>query len=495
MRARTAFAVVLVSGFACLGVPSAAADELLPTPAATSEGGAQAVETVTAPTPEPADTQTTEATPPEAQESVPPADGPAEPTGDETTATAEGAAGEPTEPADQPGEEPDGTQTGEGADADGLAESAGAAQPHEIAAAEEEPLSQAPAGPVLDPLASIGDLDCTGVTVPVTLDNSRSTGTVRFVVQAVDDYEDWETGQFLYEQEFDLAAGATEVVRVPVTEVSFVSIFALAFGPSGPELGYAGMKVNCALAEPRASIGDVTCNDFTVPVTLNNSRSLTETTFWVSAPSDEEESEERFAVPAGATRVVQVAVTEDSFVDMFVGFRNESGESIFLTEEDIFVHCVPRQGLTTATVGEFECTTRTIPITVDNSEVSSTRVWVITESIDFFEDDFFSNEDEIFDVAPRTTQVLRARGPASNQWVRVSVFNVDEPQTPTDNWLLTSRDIRISCPGTAARPTVAVKGTKLADTGGLNLAIPLLGFALIGSGSLLLTLTGRRCRQ
>ena len=213
----------------------------------------------------------------------------AEPASEDTAATSDPHTGVPTEADDPtlPEHGPEATPALQEGELSRDVESEAPIGTAAAADAAELVLSdQAIAEPVLDPRASIGALDCTLGTVPVTLDNSRSTGAVRFVVHAVDDYEDWDTGHFLYEELFDVAAGATELVHLPVTGVSFVSILARAFDSTGPELGYAGLRVNCDVAEPKASIGDVACNDFTLPITLDNSRPSTETTFWVEADGE-----------------------------------------------------------------------------------------------------------------------------------------------------------------------------------------------------------------
>jgi hypothetical protein len=81
--------------------------------------------------------------------------------------------------------------------------------------------------------------------------------------------------------------------------------------------------------------------------------------------------------------------------------------------------------------------------------------------------------------------------------VDVFVGNVDA-QTTLDDYTLASRIVQNNCPTTAARPTVAVQGVKLgvnlAQTGGFNVALPLLGVALVGTGGLL-ALAGRRPRR
>ncbi len=70
-----------------------------------------------------------------------------------------------------------------------------------------------------DPRASIGDIDCTNLTVPVTLDNSRSTEAVIYRILAGDA---WLTTEPTFEETVQVAAGAIQIVDVPVTEDTLV---------------------------------------------------------------------------------------------------------------------------------------------------------------------------------------------------------------------------------------------------------------------------------
>jgi LPXTG-motif cell wall-anchored protein len=315
------------------------------------------------------------------------------------------------------------------------------------------------------------------------LDNSRSTGAVTFLVDA--------TG-FGTEVEFHLAAGATEVVRIPVSEGSTVHVSVYAYDPVDDfgmaQLVDSSMRVVCMLDEPRASIGPVNCSSYTVPITLDNSRSLSETIFWIFDES--RETEEDFAVPAGGTQTVDFAVTEDSFGAVLVSLASSlhgEGDPL-LAEESFDVDCAPRQGITTATVGDFDCKSRTIRITIDNSGVNrATKVGLLAES----ELDSYDLFDEDVEVASGAIRIVRVSIPRFAQRVYAYVWNFDS-QTTLDDGILAYRTIHINCPSTAARPTVAVKDAKLPQTGGFNLAIPLLGAALLTGGASMLALSGRR---
>ena len=504
MRTSTAVAVVVLSGLTWIGVPSAAADELPPAPAEARAVSAPTDEPPPAATPEPSQEPTSVVTTPEPQET--PTEEPAEPTSTDPTGV-QGATGESTEPA-QPTPPAEGSEGMQSVQEGELSKDAESGAPIGTPAADAVELpfsSQADAEPVLDPWASIGDLDCADLTIPVTLDNSRSTGTVAFVVLAAEDVNAEEV-EALYEETFVLAAGAREVVRVPVADGIQVGIDVRAFDPSNVGLNegmaFSFMRVICMVDEPRASIGDVDCSAFTVPVTLDNRRSLSETTFWVSSlrllEDDEIFSQEPFAVQAGETRVVQIAVTQDDFLEVAVTLAEDYDAGDVLATEFTGIDCSPREGITTVTtssIGDPDCRTRTFPVTIDNSDVAETRG--VEVNAEWLPAAHFHSYLEWFYVAPEAIRVVRVPIPQSIDEMFVYVLPL-EAQTSLDDGLLAERLMHMKCPSTAARPTVDVKGakfpqaggvTQLPQTGGFNFALPLLAVALLGTGGLL-TLTG-----
>ena len=209
MRVPTVVAVVLLSGLACLGVPSAgAADELPPTPTETSAVTAPAEEPVA----EPTDVPTSEVTAPEPEESAAPTEGPVEPSGEEVVA-AEGAASGTTEAVDPtpPDEEPDDSRTEAEGDAAEVERATAVAEETLVAAAEV----------VRDPRASIDEVSCTNLTLEVVLDNSQSTVPVGFeVVVSIDDEE-----ESTFEE--TMPAGGGRIVYLPVTEDTEITVSVL----------------------------------------------------------------------------------------------------------------------------------------------------------------------------------------------------------------------------------------------------------------------------
>jgi LPXTG-motif cell wall-anchored protein len=265
-------------------------------------------------------------------------------------------------------------------------------------------------------------------------------------------------------------------------------------------MAFSFIKVVCMVDEPRASIGHVDCSAFTVPVTLDNSRSLSQTTFWVSyflmLEDEDIESQEPFVVEAGETRVVPIAVRQDSWLEVLVTLAKDYWDDAggWLANEYTSIDCASREGITTvttATIGVPNCRTRTFPVTIDNRDVTETRG--VEVNAEWMAAAYFNSYLEWFLVAPDAVRVVRVPIPQSIERMFVYVFPLDA-QTTLDDGVLAERLMQMDCPNTAARPTVAVQGVKLPQTGGFNLALPLLGVALLTGGASMLALSGRRRR-
>jgi LPXTG-motif cell wall-anchored protein len=495
MRTGTAVAVLVISGFAWMGVPTAAADELPPTPAETGAASAPADEPSPEPTPEPSEVPTSDVTKPEPEASAAPTEEPGEPTGEEARDPAEGATtGKPADAADQP------PPTEELDDDLPTAEEGVAVLAEEHAAVAEATLAAA----VLDgrdPRAYLGEVNCTNMTVPVTLDNSRSTEAVAYSLQAGEGYWDENSTFPSFETTVQVAAGAVQVVNVPVTEDTQVFVFVDPFWTPGEDppldgtLLEAFVTVDCAddetMHDPQARIGDVDCAQMTVDVTLDNSRSEDETTYDVTvslAVEDEPAYGDRFTVPAGEVQTIQMPVTENLPVVILVSVDapESEDEGRALTWELFRVDCTPGDE-PLASIGEVNCTNLTVPVTLDNTR-SSMDSWfgiIATENADQFLDPTLNDYFPVDAGAERVVSV-----PVSNN-APVEII-VDEANQLGD---LAYENFDVTCPRTAARPTVAVKGAKLPATGGFNLAIPLLGGALLAGGASMLALSGRRRRN
>ena len=433
MRTPTAVAVLVLSGLAWIGVPSAAADELPPTSAETSAVTAPADEPAPAPTPEASDVPTSEVTAPEPEEIATSTEDAAEPTDGETAATADEPTAEPAEAAVQTSsaEETD-TQT-VGGDGAALAGKAGVAA-ETLAAAE----------PVLDPHASIGEVSCTTLTVPVTLDNYSVSGeAVTFRVRAL------RNGQDFFLETVEVPAFASRIVNVPVTEETYISVTVHA----DFLLTSATFPVDCSDDEiridPQARIGELG-DCLSVDVTLDNSRSEDEVQYRVQQIFVEEQYEflQDVTVPAGAVQTVALHFSESSTITVSVTYVEdfvpiaELAYELFRTEFDCSDE--PR-----ALIGEVNCKTLTVPVTLVNRSPLTATFSVSVE----YGDSYRVME---FFVAGNSVRVVPV--PVPNR--RVSIY----AEHPGYDYLAFA-SFEVDCRQTAARPTVAVKGAKFSQTG------------------------------
>jgi LPXTG-motif cell wall-anchored protein len=495
MRTRTGVAVFLLSGLTWLGVPSAAADELPPNPAETSAVTAPAVEPPPAPTLAPSEIATTEPEP-QAEESAAQTGEPAPPIASEATpAPAEEATGELTGAVDltQPVGEPDYPETVEEGDAAGIEQAPALAEETLAAAAEE----------LIAPRASIGDVDCTNLTFPVTLDNSASTEALTYEYSA-------ESSEGLEEAEVAVPGGAIRIVNVPVTEDTQVRVSVLVFLEVGPNrfLTSAFLTVDCTDDEvpydPRAGIGGVDCAKMNVDVTLDNSRSEVEAIYQVTwekhiSTGSAEQQDDNFIVAAGDVQTFLSRVAENTYVVIRVAAERVPGEQggswVYLAVESLWVNCTPGD-YPRVRIGEVNCTNLTVPVTLDNTRSplrAYFRVWA-----DYPPGAPFDELQHSFVVAGGDQHVVPVPVPNTGE-VRVWVDDDDFDFRLADETF--DVDCKDPAAGPAARPTVAVQGaklpqaggvTELPQTGGFNLALPLLGVALVAGGAGMLALSGRR---
>jgi LPXTG-motif cell wall-anchored protein len=497
MRTHTAVAVLVLSGLTWIGVPSAAADELPSTPTETSPITAPTEQPAAEPVPGASNVAAPEMTTPEPQEHAAPTEEPVESTGGDGAGPADGVTGEPPEAGDQTAPTGDDVSTVDEGEETGLTESAAPTEPAALTEREERSLgSQASAEPVLDPRASLGDVDCAELTVSITLDNTRSAGAVEFFVVADNDPD---TEESYFESSELLAAGAIKVIAISVTDGDHALINVYAFDPSDDnvtvELVLRDMDVQCTGDAPRISIGNVDCNTLTVPVTLDNSRSPTETSFWVVTQWEDQISEETVAVSAGETRVVHVNAVELGYLSVHASNISPGAEGPFANAQ-MYVRCRPGERLPGATIGEIDCRTRTVSVTIDSSNTEVVIGVEVGAYVPTPDDDEPLWEDyEALHAAPGAIRVVRL-GPVPrfiDDVVPVFVVNT-EAQASLDDHVIAERLVRIDCPSTANRPipTVEANGAMLPQTGGFNVALPLLGVALLAGGAGMLALTGRR---
>jgi hypothetical protein len=431
----------------------------------------------------------------------------AEPT-PEATPTESTTASDPVDPPDMPSDEPTAVPdvpTSEGPDGNvsalmetgtGGGEGGGTATPtsEESAGAEQAPVEEgtlaAAAQEVRDPRASIGDVDCTTLTVPVTLDNSRSSEAVTYEVAAevpddLDEFEEVTT----FEEAVEVPAGTTRIVSVPVTEETEVHLM-VAPSPRvefdfGHSLADAQLRIDCTpdagTHDARGRIGDVDCSSMTVDVTMDNGRSLEETTYSVVAESLAEDKltyEQTFDVPAHELRTVNVPVTENFPLVVVVG-----AEGSTLTYEALRVDCTPGGG-PAATIGNLNCRTLSVPVTLDNTAFVLEAVFVVYVGAPDDED----VDDAYYFLAAGSARVVSVRVHNSAE---VAVL-VDQEGFSDLRDALDLEIFDVEC----ARVLAGRAGPRLADgelaaTGANGLTLPIAGLTLLACGGVL-TMLGRR---
>jgi hypothetical protein len=331
-----------------------------------------------------------------------------------------------------------------------------------------------------DPRASIGDVNCENLTVPVTLDNSLSSPAVTYEVFAGDGFPDDHT----FEEAVRVAPGGVRTVPVPVREDTLVPILVTDQVRSDPGSAHfwfltSGLLVADCTADgdphdPQARIGGVECAQMTVDVTLDNSRSAEEVTYAVTArltDEDEPTSEQTHAVPASEMQVVQVPVTENLEVRVLVQDKAGVEEGGDVAAETFRVDCTPGDQ-PEANIGEAICSNLTVPVTLDN-----TRSPVDTFFLVLVGDE---PSDKEFEVGAGAKRIVSVRVP--NAHVKVAVGDVEQIYFPFGA-LFAQEVVDVTCGRT---------GQTLSRTGGPSAALPLLGAALLASGLGMRALAGRR---
>jgi hypothetical protein len=454
-------AVALVLALATLAAPAAWADDQVSPDATTSAE----------PTPEPTSSEPAVGSS-DADESA--TDDPSS-EASEPVATQDPPSEEPTAGSEVPtSEEPDGDVSGSietGAGGEG----GGAAQ----APVEEGPLAAA-AEQVRDPRASIGDVDCTNLTVPVTLDNSRSTEPVVYEILA-----GRALGDPTFEETIRGATGAIRIMNVPVSEDTRVSV--LVYEQPGVAiledhvLAFATLTVDCNddddAHDPQASIGGVDCASLTAEVTLDNSRSEDETIYIVTASEglDEETTyEEAFSMPAREVQTVRVPIIEnlEAFVAVETGDRT-------LAWELFQVDCTPGDE-PRASIGAVNCTNLTVPVTLDNTSSAIRTTFLILTSEPggwpFGDPGYF----------PLASGAERAVAVPVLDGSEIAIVVADETFFGLRDFFA-YEDLDVDC----VRVLAGRAAPQLAATGANGLTLPMAGLTLLAGGGVL-TMLGRR---
>jgi hypothetical protein len=186
--------------------------------------------------------------------------------------------------------------------------------------------------------------------VPITLDNTRSTDLTTYRVfhstKANGTFEGY-TDSF-----FDVEAGTSTVQEMALKDRA-ENDYRIEDVATHTVLADSGYQL-CD-ARPHITIGALDCTTSSVQVTLDNSRSATDTTFRVVGAS----SSRTVVVGAGRTAVRVYPLRNDSLNQYSVSV-DELGISV--TSAAVFCGDRPK-----ITLGPFDCTSLVAPVTIDNS--------------------------------------------------------------------------------------------------------------------------------
>lgn len=354
---------------------------------------------------------------------------------------------------------------------------------------------------VREPRAAIGELDCVHLTVSVTMDNTRSTEAVKFTVQ----YEPPDEEAFA--QSFDVAAGVQLVEPIPVPDHTSLWLFAAdddLLNSSEGDLGILAEKEFQISCRPDArgafaTIGQLDCGTLTIPVTLDNSRATDPTTYLVISGDGEAEEPEpqRIAVPAGATRVIQLAVRDHTGVFVYVAdgdIPQGTDEEDFgepLVQAFIDVTCTIQRHAPSVRVGRVNCTTLSVPVTLDNTRSDDLAVFAVTAIADVPG----GLSKAIHEVDPGHKVVVHV--PTFNSTtIELQVFDLTSEGPRGEPAVLFDDSIDAACaasrPASRSTPAVAVLSTssQLPETGGFNGILPIAALAFLVCGGALMRFAG-----
>jgi LPXTG-motif cell wall-anchored protein len=226
----------------------------------------------------------------------------------------------------------------------------------------------------------------------------------------------------------------------------------------------------------------------TLEVTLDNSRSQEDVNYRVAVAVNAEDNfiyDQVHNVPAGEVQNVVIPVKENSYFGLTV-FDEEDMEELLY--KGIGVDCTPGDE-PRVNIGDVNCTTLTVPVTLDNTRSSvETRFRVTASSpIDHYEESFL--------VAAGAERVVRVPVDLI-MYEGYRIWVESDLGTRFPEWLV-SLDCERAAAGPGQGPSVAVKDAtlQLPQTGGLNFALPLLGVALLAAGGGMVALSGRRPRH
>ena len=208
-----------------------------------------------------------------------------------------------------------------------------------------------------DPRATIESLDCSTLTSAIRLDNSRSTDTVTFLVQV---FAAGGPDPTRSPSTFRVTAGEVRDVEVPLDDYAVVTVVVTSYlWPGSTEL--ARGETTCGYVS-RAAIDAFDCGSLTATAHLENGSATVATVFHVrSATRDETLMDDDVEVPPGATTSISIPLGDDTEDSVSI-----TGPGGWLLAEERAV-CGEMVIAPRAVIGDTDCRTLTVPVTLDNS--------------------------------------------------------------------------------------------------------------------------------
>ena len=159
--------------------------------------------------------------------------------------------------------------------------------------------------------ASIGQLDCSTLSVPITLDNTAGLATRFFVVESREQASNGERKEVM------LAEGEHRSLDLTVRDHRDTTIY-VSDELSEESLATTEIDVDCSARpafDARVTLQQVRCSDHTLPVMLDNTRSEIPAEFFLESSDGAAGTfrfEKKYRVAPGDRKVAHVPVGSDS---------------------------------------------------------------------------------------------------------------------------------------------------------------------------------------
>lgn len=220
---------------------------------------------------------------------------------------------------------------------------------------------------VLDPRSTIAPFDCTGLSVSVVFDNTRSTSAVTFSAAVTGDVG-FSSGSDSVSQNVQAGKEVTVSVHLYPDAVNQVTVFAYGIGET--ELATSA-KQTCGYVR-HATVDPLDCGNLTATITLNNASVPVPTRFTIQVGNGWiQRFRTSVLVPAGTRKQVVVPLRNNSTNDVEV--RGPTGW-LLGEQSDVCGTDLGAQGR----IGNFDCTSLSAQVTLDASASEMTEWFMIS---------------------------------------------------------------------------------------------------------------------